>query len=629
MDTRKPSQKKVSGRTPAPSALRRAASMVKAGSTAPTQPSTDTGLKTIKTPVAEPPTRTPGQWLSFFFDGTGNNQDADLGTEEHSNVTRLYRAHLGNESADPASPGVFRFYIPGIGTYFKEVNDDGGGTTGPGFGAKGDARLDWAMERFDKTIAGGKDKIHVALFGFSRGATLARAFARRLAERCSNKNGTWYLNGTQRSIRLYFMGLFDTVASVGLPTSVDNSSLGGMFSLKLALLNRSTGSASLFNIAPGDTPGADPSPGFIDGHASWASNLRIPKMVERCVHMVAAHEIRNSFPLDSLLDGKYYPAHCEEIVFPGSHSDVGGGYRPEEGARGMAAGAHLSLIPLRRMYQKAIQSGVPLNTDMRSDALKRDFAFDIASATAFQILEKRYAAYKKLAGDGGVSLGTAFLSHMKLYYKWRFHKIALDQKARKTGMRTLDELRLRQTEKQWNQERKNLEKKKEELWTELTSYRIQAKPFRSRTDGEMPRTPQQQRYHQLANAKEDEYRKLVARLDTLPGSVDDLVDHMKIYDEQLLADAAILKQLSNKGKNKLRPHYQALLDAYVDEFEKKNGLKDAELIAFFDDYVHDSLAGFARDSTLPSDPRIIYIGGDEELKYAMNSSQASWAANTG
>ena len=42
-----------------------------------------------------------------------------------------------------------------------------------------------------------------------------------------------------------------------------------------------------------------------------------------------------------------------------------------------------------------------------------------------------------------------------------------------------------------------------------------------------------------------------------------------------------------------------------------------KIIAFFDNYVHDSLAGFARDATLPSDPRVIYIGADVKAKYAL------------
>ena len=46
--------------------------------------------------------------------------------------------------------------------------------------------------------------------------------------------------------------------------------------------------------------------------------------------------------------------------------------------------------------------------------------------------------------------------------------------------------------------------------------------------------------------------------------------------------------------------------------------------SFFDLYVHDSLAGFAKDETLPSDPRCIYVGGDEESRHA-RASQAEQA----
>lgn len=36
------------------------------------------------------PTNTKALWLTFFFDGTGNNLDADLENHEHSNVARLF-----------------------------------------------------------------------------------------------------------------------------------------------------------------------------------------------------------------------------------------------------------------------------------------------------------------------------------------------------------------------------------------------------------------------------------------------------------------------------------------------------------------------------------------------------------
>ena len=54
---------------------------------------------------------------------------------------------------DDASLGRFSYYIPGIGTYFRDIGDDGGTTWGLGFGHMGQARLDWAFEKFDEAIS--------------------------------------------------------------------------------------------------------------------------------------------------------------------------------------------------------------------------------------------------------------------------------------------------------------------------------------------------------------------------------------------------------------------------------------------------------------------------------------------
>jgi Uncharacterized alpha/beta hydrolase domain (DUF2235) len=48
--------------------------------------------------------------LTFYFDGTGNNRDADIGTGEHSNVARMFLAHQENEK----SLGRYKFYIPAL-----------------------------------------------------------------------------------------------------------------------------------------------------------------------------------------------------------------------------------------------------------------------------------------------------------------------------------------------------------------------------------------------------------------------------------------------------------------------------------------------------------------------------------
>ncbi len=49
-----------------------------------------------------------------------------------------------------------------------------------------------------------------------------------------------------------------------------------------------------------------------EGSRVAAEDLRIPADVRRCVYMVAAHEVRGSFPVD-LVDG----ANCEQIIYNG------------------------------------------------------------------------------------------------------------------------------------------------------------------------------------------------------------------------------------------------------------------------------------------------------------------------
>jgi hypothetical protein len=116
-----------------------------------------------------------------------------------------------------------------------------------------------------------------------------------------------------------------------------------------------------------------------------------------------------------------------------------------------------------------------------------------------------------------------------------------------------------------------------------------------------------------------------ARKDGLP-SMKNFQALLDMYDRRLLDDvAAIRPALPRDGYGRrmeeLRPHYKALIDAYENEFEKNNGLKDENVIRFFDNYVHDSLAGFGTDATLPSDPRVVYLGGDEKYKYASLEDQ--------
>lgn len=191
------------------------------------------------------------------------------------------------------------------------------------------------------------EKIHISIFGFSRGATQARAFANWLIALCEldaqlcKKSGRT-LGGFP--VQLDFIGIFDTVGSVGV---------GATFADKL--WGR-----------------------FTDGHGDWADserNLRIPAGVP-CLHLVAAHEIRRSFPVDSISIRGVLPDKCNEIVIPGVHSDIGSGYTPKEQGRGITDDGSdmLARVPLTMMYKAARLSGVPLKLEWAPEVAKQRFA---------------------------------------------------------------------------------------------------------------------------------------------------------------------------------------------------------------------------------------------------------------
>jgi hypothetical protein len=199
-------------------------------------------------------------------------------------------------------------------------------------------------------------KIFISIFGFSRGATQARAFLNWLMSMCTldarmcRKDGVMTLGGFE--VAFNFLGLFDTVASVGLGNTLGNSLLGKMF----------------------------------DGHGGWADtddSLRIPAGVP-CLHLVAAHELRRSFPLDSISVKQTLPPNCDEVVVPGVHSDLGCGYMPGEQGRGLdkMGGDMLSRIPLIYMYRAARLAGVPLKLEFASAVAKERFKVAPETITA-------------------------------------------------------------------------------------------------------------------------------------------------------------------------------------------------------------------------------------------------------
>lgn len=372
-------------------------------------------------------------WIGMFFDGTNNNKFRDSHDRSYSNIAVLFNAFRNSTSA-----GYFRHYIPGLGTAFPEIGEMTESDNGKAMATGGDARVHYAMIQifnsihqaimgdsalvlsaeartvvtsvehgiktvwllgstkrrayFEKLeqrlIFAIKNKrpvvkiINLSVFGFSRGAAEARAFCNWLLECCKYEEGAYKFCGIP--IRFQFLGIFDTVASVGL---ADSSPIG-------------------------------------NGFADWADGtMAIPQCVERCVHFAAAHEIRQSFPLSTGRDGSAYPSNCTEVVYPGAHCDVGGGYSP--GDQGKATGGRsflASQVPLVNMYLEARKTGVPLLS-----MHEFDLAGDREAIQDFQISEqlaRRFQAYSKWSHVGVATVEKVFLKHMQLYWRWRLQSSA-------------------------------------------------------------------------------------------------------------------------------------------------------------------------------------------------------------
>jgi Uncharacterized alpha/beta hydrolase domain (DUF2235) len=325
----------------------------------------------------------PVSQAHLFFDGTNNNLERDAPLDRLSNVAKLYRAAVDDRQRRGASAR----YIPGVGTPFKipkimgytdMLEDDRGGALGLGFGAGGDMRIKFALAEFSRILERDWSSpswkcmqfISVSIFGFSRGATGARAFVQRLIKtRCQRTDSglIWQApNGERVPLRIKFMGLFDTVASIGGPAL----------------------------------------------HLDWGAELAIPPEVERCVHYVAAHEVRQAFPLDSVRVDRTYPANCEEIVYPGVHSDVGGGYAPDEQGRSNL----LSRIPLRHMLAEALRAGVPLNLPKR---LRDDWQADYALADDDPAVSLYLDYMAALPEASGRDVEALIQPHRRLKFHWR------------------------------------------------------------------------------------------------------------------------------------------------------------------------------------------------------------------
>lgn len=343
--------------------------------------------------------------IAVFFDGTGNNKDEDEPKKKWSNVARMFEAAI----LDPKK-STYSIYISGVGTPYngkplKWLSNAGAwvqdNALGMGFGGGGDRRQDqgtdavndrlrdillsnaktmggkvgaYAKENSDKSFGDvntvlGKHRlikmINISVFGFSRGAALARAFSNRVLDACEKDGADLKYQGYP--LRLNFLGIFDTVASVGLMTQ---------------------------NIR---TP--------------WTEReLIVSPKVERCVHYVAAHEVRFSFPVDLIRKNGKLAGNWIERTYPGVHSDVGGGYTPSD----QSINNNYARIPMQDMMHEAVMTGVRMYSYNQFSGIS-----DQRFKKYLELDPETEAAYKGYMKNCGAISGTVenqMAQHMKALY---------------------------------------------------------------------------------------------------------------------------------------------------------------------------------------------------------------------
>jgi hypothetical protein len=543
----------------------------------------------------------PNLFFGFFHDGTRNNYGISIkkGNHTHSNVARLYSCFPG-KSVPKVIPGepqweheplqfenFFRVYTPGVGSVFDMVDDTGEGkdaTLGAAMAYKGEPRIIWtllqainnlhrffmkgamlidhdeakklyarihlnkfslddmtawtptrehgsAREHFESilkrlhraiqyhmtgpdgskprnTDPGWVQEIFVSAFGFSRGAAAARAFANWLVALCKLDAmllGKPYPTLGGFPVRFEFLGLFDTVASVGL--------------------------ANTFNTA--------------DGHWSWADaevSLLVPREFAECVHLVSAHEVRRSFPLDSISDNGKLGSRRYEIVYPGVHSDIGGGYSPKEQGRGKHEKGMdmLSRLPLAHMYRAARLAGVPLKLDLvTQQSVKDDFRIAPETIAAFN----HYLTYAKTTSG---TLTDIMREQRNFYMLWRYLR-------RQNGPAPLEET---QSFKDARQEDKNdMESANKEFTTEIADFERWREAYLTPAEGD----------------------RFPHRRDTGPRKPEDIPRQTPGFDNDWF----------NEWKEVARFWGEAFLP---------DGME-----AFFDNHVHDSRAWFKINGTEADD----------------------------
>ncbi|MDQ1097371.1 MULTISPECIES: T6SS phospholipase effector Tle1-like catalytic domain-containing protein [Chryseobacterium] len=217
--------------------------------------------------------------IGIFFDGTGNNGiNAGSPVKPAKNNESYYGCPTNIYKLFGLFQGDEKIYVEGIGTVTGAEDSDFAMAickNPKGFqGYSCDDKLAAASAFVTEKLHGLSQEYHFYIYGFSRGAMLARTFCNQLMQSAPQYGKT---------IRTKFLGVFDTVES-----------------------------------APFNT-----------------YDVTVNEAVEAGLHICAVNECRYFFPLTGFFEDSKDKADSEfratqgvlrEIFVPGVHADIGGGY---------------------------------------------------------------------------------------------------------------------------------------------------------------------------------------------------------------------------------------------------------------------------------------------------------------
>lgn len=258
--------------------------------------------------------------LIVLFDGTWNTHD------DRTNV-----AHMAEAIAKDGADGVpqLKWYDPGPGTdWYNRIR---GGVFGYGVSENIQHAYRWVAGEWGKT-----DENELYVFGFSRGAYTARSLvglirksgllknpSKEMVEQAydlyrikdvhpDDEQAVAFRAAYSREIRVKFIGVWDTVGSLGVPM---------------------TGAVIPW--------GRD--------RYQW-HDTELSKIVEYAYHAVALDEHRKDYEATVWTKRKSENKAVEQRWFIGAHANVGGGYKEDR----------LHNIPLRWLQDKAAACGLGL-----------------------------------------------------------------------------------------------------------------------------------------------------------------------------------------------------------------------------------------------------------------------------